>query len=329
MPTLLIHEEVNKMAEVTAESEQETEVPEKVEPVESESTDEETTKPEEEQAPPGIEVTMDRKGSLPKGNRGGLNKRFNKLNARNAATAEERDAATNKLGVVEKKNEILQMQIDQMRSGEKLFKKPNPDNYEGGNYDPAFESDSAKFNIREEVAKQVQETTKGIRERQESDLAVSNLRQHQETHYKQAYELEVNDFDETEDKALEILGLEAANAIISNFNKDSHLLMYFFGKEQNKADADHFRSLWDSNKIQAVAEIGGILAELKVNPKTATPQTEPDEEIQGGSASNVESMKRKYNKLLDKKGKNPSDQTIYPEMIQLKKEAKEKGYRLE
>ena len=40
-------------------------------------------------------------------------------------------------------------------------------------------------------------------------------------------------------------------------------------------------------------------------------------------------MKRKYNKLLDKKGKNPGDQTIFPEMILLKKEAKEKGYRLE
>jgi len=329
MPALLIHEEVNKMAEVKAESEPEIEVPDKVEPVESESTDEETAKPEVEQPPPGIEVTRDRKGSLPKGNRGGLNKRFNKLNARNAVTAEERDAANSKLGVVEKKNEILQMQIDQMRSSEKLFKRPNADNYEGGNYDPAFESDTAKFNIREEVAKQVSESTKGIRERQENDLADSNLRQHQETHYKQAYELEVTDFDETEDKALDILGLEATNAIISNFNKDSHLLMYFFGKEQNKADAEHFKGLWDTNKIQAVAEIGGILAELKVNPKTATPQTEPDEEIQGGSASSVESMKRKYNKLLDKKGKNPGDQSIYPEMIQLKKEAKEKGYRLE
>ena len=159
----------------------------------------------------------------------------------------------------------------------------------------------------------------------ESGTAGSNLRMHQEAHYKNAYELEVKDFDETEDKALEILGLEAANAIISNFNKDSHLLMYFFGKDQNKADAEHFKSLWETNKILAVAEIGGILSEMKVSPKTVTTSTEPDEEIVGGSHSNIEALQKRYEKLVDKKMKNPGDQTIYPKMIQLKREMQKVG----
>ena len=127
-------------------------------------------------------------------------------------------------------------------------------------------------------------------------------------------------FDETEDKALEVIGLDAANAIISNFNKDSHLLLYFFGKEQNKTDADHFKHLWDTNKIQAIAEIGGILADLKVIPKTETTTTQPDEEIEGGSHSKVEVLQRKYEKLVEMKTKNPGDQTIYPKMIAIRKE---------
>jgi len=308
------------MADEQAEKELEEEKQPVEEKVDVESTDSEETKDEAVDQPQEIEVTRERSGSLPKGNRGGLNKRFNKLNARNAETAKERDSATSKLNISEKKNEILQMQIDQMKSGNRLFSKPNPDNYEGGNYDSAFESDSAKFNIREEVAKQVEESTQGIRARQDADMADSNLRRHQEAHYKNAYELEVKDFDETEDKALEILGLEAANAIISNFNKDSHLLMYFFGKEQNKADAEHFKGLWETNKILAVAEIGGILSEMKVSPKTVTTSTTPDEEIEGGSHSKIEFLQKRYEKLVEKKTQNPGDQSIYPKMIQLKRE---------
>ncbi len=312
------------MADEQAEQELEETKPDEA-VAEDDST--ESDKPDSEtiESPTGIEITREKQGSLPKGNRGGLNKRFNKLNARNSETAKERDAATSKLNVVEKKNEILQMQIDQMKSGERLFSKPNADNYEGGNYDEAFKDDSAKFNISQEVAKQVEQSTKGIRERQQADLADSNLRKFQESHYKNAYELEVKDFDETEDKALDILGLEAANAIISNFNKDSHLLMYFFGKDQNKADAEHFKSLWETNKILAVAEIGGILSEMKVSPKTVTNSTEPDEEIEGGSHSKTELLQKRYDKLIDKKLKNPGDQTIYPKMIQLKREMQKVG----
>lgn len=294
---------------------------EKIYKVEPESTDDDSTEKEEaEKQPQGIEITRESKGSLPKGNNFGVRNRVNKLNAKVDAANLGRDEANSNLEMEKKKNEILQMRLDQGTG----YAKPNPDNYDGGSYDPKFEEDSAKFKIKEEVSKQVAESTKDIRERQENDRKDSGLRQNQETYYTQADDLEVSDFSDTEQKALDILGLDATNAIINNFTKDSHFLMYFFGK--NKTDAEHFRGLWDTNKIQAVAEIGGILAELKVSPKTATDaQPDPDEPLEGGSASKVEMLQRKYEKLLDKKMKNPGDSTIYPKMIQLRKEMAKAG----
>jgi len=294
---------------------------EKIDKLEPESTDEDASEKEEaEKPPPGVQITRESKGSLPKGENLGVRRRVNKLKGIAEDAKQREDDANSKLEMEKKKNEILQLRIDQ--GGSNL--KPNPDNYDGGSYDPAFEKDTANFNIKEEVSKQVAESTKDIRERQEDERQSSSLRRKQDTYYDQADELEVSDFGDTETKALDVLGLEATNAIINNFTKDSHYLVYYFGK--NKQEADNFRHLWETDKIQAIAEIGGILAELKVSPKTATDtQPAPDEELEGGSASKVEMLQRKYDKLLEKKMKNPGDNSIYPKMIQLRKEMAKAG----
>jgi hypothetical protein len=294
---------------------------EKIDKLEPESTDEDTGEKEEaEKQPQGLEITRETKGSLPKGNNFGVRKRINKLKGEADGAKQREDEANSKFELERKKNEILRLQIDQGTGNS----KPNPDNYDGGSYDPAFEKDTANFNIKEEVSKQVAESTKDIRERQENDKQASSLRRKQDTYYDQADELEVSDFGKTETKALDTLGLEATNAIINNFTKDSHYLVYYFGK--NEQEADNFRHLWDTDKIQAIAEIGGILAELKVSPKTATDtQPAPDEELEGGSASKVEMLQRKYDKLVEKKMKSPGDASIYPKMIQLKKEMAKAG----
>ncbi len=297
--------------------------PDEIKPDDPGLTDPDPTKADEtkgDETPKGIEITRESKGSLPAGNNFGVRKRINDLNAKVDKANRGRDQVAEDLEMEKKKNEILQLRIDQGSA----YSKPNPDNYDGGSYDPKFEEDSAKHKIKEEVQRQVAESTKDIRQQTESERADANLRRSQETYYTQADGLEVSDFSNTESTALDILGLDATNAIINNFTKDSHLLMYFFGK--NKADAEHFRGLWDTNKIQAVAEIGGILAELKVSPKTATaPAPDPDEELEGGSSSKVEMLQRKYDKLVTLKTENPGDQTIYPKMIQLKREMQKAG----
>jgi len=315
------------MADPQAEVELEDPKPDEIKPADPESTDSDPTKEEEtkgDEVPKGIEITRESKGSLPSGSNVGVRKRINNLNAKLDDANRGKEQASENLEMERKKNEILQMRVDQLSSGGNGYAKPNPDNYDGGTYDPKFEEDTAKFKIKEEVQKQVAESTKDIRQKNENEKADANLRQSQENYYNQADGLEVTDFTETETNALDVLGLDASNAIINNFTKDSHLLMYFFGK--NKKDAEHFRGLWDSNKILAVAEIGGILAEMKVSPKTATAtQPDPDEELEGGSSSKVEMLKRKYDKLVGLKQKNPGDQTIYPKMIQLKREMQKAG----
>jgi len=312
------------MADPKAEVEPVEQKPDEIKPDDTGLTDPDPTKADEtkgDEVPAGIEITRESKGSLPSGSNLGVRKRINNLNAKLNDANAGKEQVTENLEMEKKKNEILQMRIDQMSSGGNGYTKPNPDYYDGGANNLQFQEDADKFKIKEEVSKQVAESTKDIRQKTQDEQAESNLRQSQETYYNQADSLEVSDYGDTEQKALDVLGLDAANAIINNFTKDAHLLVYFFGK--NKKDAEHFRSLWDTNKIQAVAEIGGILAEMKVSPKTTTaPQPDPDEQLEGGSSSKVEMLQRKYDKLLALKQANPGDQNIYPKMIQLKKEMK-------
>jgi len=356
LPILLLHEEVKNMADTQADdavldeliasaSKESTETEETVakkpdnpEVTETDAKGDSTgekapetteTKEPDNKGSSGIEITRERKGSLPKGIGRGLNKRFNTLNARVDDAHTERDQANSELDKEREKTRLLQMQNDQLISAKKVFSQPNPDDYAGGTYDDDYERDSTNVRIKEEISKQVAESTKDLRDQDLQQKAEVNLRKNQDFYYskvdKMVDELEIGDFDATEEIAIKAIGLEAVNSIINTWPEESAQLIYFFGS--NAEESKTFKRLFDENKALACSEIGGILAEIKVTPKSETTPLEPDEEIVGGSASKIDMLQKQVDKWREKSmAGNPK---AMERVLQIKKDAKAKGILLE
>lgn len=97
-----------------------------------------------------------------------------------------------------------------------------------------------------------------------------------------------------EDVAIEILGKDMVNAVISRF-PNSHVLMYHLGK--NPQEAERLINLASVDGTQATIEFANLAKDLQVRPKSK-PIPEPDEELAGGVVPKP-SADKMYNKLLD------------------------------
>lgn len=227
-------------------------------------------KPKEE-----FEIVLDDEGSQPDENRG-VRKRVNKLNKRVEVATEGRDRAIEELTSVKHQNELLQLALDQ----EKTSKPPNPNDFDDGVADPKF-VEANSVHIKSMIGSEVQKHAKSAPAPQ-TEVVNHDLVRMQTRHYEQADALKIDDFEETEDKAIDIIGRETVNQVIGASDK-SHLILYYFGKNPRKAES--FADLVATAPVQAAIEIGRLEEKLKVKPRTQTQQVDPDEEIQGGSAS--------------------------------------------
>ena len=101
-------------------------------------------------------------------------------------------------------------------------------------------------------------------------------------HYKRADALKVKDYDETEDKAIEILGQDVVNQLIANTDKSPELL-YYLGKNPGKAQ--EMAEMVKTNPVKGVFELGRLGAKLSARPKSRTkPAPAPEGEQRGGGA---------------------------------------------
>lgn len=257
----------------------------------------------------------------------GIRKRINKLNAQKAEANGRADTANQENALLQEKNKILEIALQQARESGTALTQPNPSDFDDGTSDPKFQEKQAAFNqevIQREVRKQVTASTKTVQDNSSITSQSQDLERQQVKHYERAAELGASDYSETEDKAIEILGNENVNHIINNFT-DSQFLLYYLGK--NPHEAERIAGLIDSNAIQGVAEIGRLSSELKVKTKQ-TPTPNPDEEIEGGGTVANESLQRQLNKLRDQQGKQPS-QANMRKIIEFKRKLKGKGITLE
>ncbi|MBT5188126.1 MAG: hypothetical protein HOM01_15060, partial [Kordiimonadaceae bacterium] len=232
-----------------------------------------------------FEVVREVEGSQPKpAKQNGFQKRINKLNERNDKANERADKVASDLELEREQNKILKIALEQSRNKPEPITKPNPEDFDGGQYDPEFEKKQAEFNehrIKSEVAQQLEASRQQAEVASNGNAQTRELEKKQIAHYEKADSIGAKDYAETEDKAIEILGNQVVNQVISNFD-DSHVLLYFLGK--NPAEAQRLQSLIESNPIKGVAEMGRLQSELKIKPKNRT-TPEPDEELEGGSSS--------------------------------------------
>lgn len=246
--------------------------------------------------------------------------RVKKLTGRVDAATEETTAAERKAEMLREEVKLLQLKLDQG----KPKTRPKAEDFDTDeSYDTALdEYYEARFDDRvsERIATQAQtQQTNAAQSRTEQKLE-SSLQEH----YQRVGKLKVPDYEETEDKAIEIFGNDIAKHIMANSPK-SQELMYHFGKPANEAKAQYFKNLIASNPVAGLMELGGYANKLKAKPKRSTT---PDPETQlagGGQSTSADAWTRKIEKARDK----VADGTLQMgDLLAIKKQAKQAGVKL-
>ncbi len=208
---------------------------------------------------------------------------------------------------------------------------PDPIDFDGGVQDPKYAQALRDFN-QPLIAAEVDKRVSALPVASQTQGAPSNpdLERRQRQHYERAQEMKAKDFEETEDKAIAILGNEVVNHLIQSSEK-SHIVLYYLGK--NPDIAEDIKSLIDTDPVKATLQLGRLEAELSVKPKAdLEPTPDPDTELQGGtpSAGQNNKFQKKLNRLRDKaaEGGGGGNKAMLA-ISNLKREAKEAGVTIE
>lgn len=274
----------------------------------------------EQQETPEVEVVLEGGDGSQPDTQHGIRKRINKLNNKVVKAEGATTDAEQRLALSEEKNKLLTLALEQKKPAE-VATPPDPADFDDGARDPKYVRALNEYNqpiIAAEVQKQTANLTPAP-----VDTVDRDLERKQTKHYERAAVLGAKDFDETEDKAIEILGNDTVNQLIRNFDK-SELVLYYLGK--NPAKAEEIAQLIKTNPIAGVAELGRMEARLSAKPKSTTePTPDPDEELQGGSPGAAKS--NKFQRKLDKAREDATDGASgrMQDIADIKKEAKEAG----
>ena len=213
-------------------------------------------------------------GSQPKDSNSGIRKRINKLNSKVEEAQEEASNVSSELAIARQKNELLQLALDQQKAKPEAVMPPNPLDFDDGAGDPKYVAALNGYNqqfIQAEIAKHTaQQPAAPTRD--------VELEKRQVAHYERAAKLGMNDFDETEDKVIDILGKDIVNQFIKA-SDHSQTVLYHLGKNPDKAE--QIGQLIKSNPIKGVLKLGALGAELKVQKKARKPAPNPDKELAG------------------------------------------------
>lgn len=216
----------------------------------------------------------------------GFYKRINKLNG-DIDTLESQNSEANQENLdLKEENKLLRMAVDRSRGGsaEKELKRPNPDDFDGGTYDPKYIDEANVYmdaKIAEGTKNAVAKFAETSQVKQTEVVQSEGLKAKQKAHFERAAKLKIKDYAETEDKAIEILGTQSVNHLIGGLKKDTEKILYHLGKFPDKAH--HYAEMFKTRDgtIEALVELGRLVERIKVKPKKTTAPG-PDNELEGG-----------------------------------------------
>ena len=245
-------------------------------------------------------------------------KRVNKLNGKVADAKGEAEKYRSELEEQREANRILRMSLDAQITGQpkEPLKQPDPDSFDGGMYDPDFVRQTQEYQktlIDAAIEKRLAEATQANQQTAQKAKVSSDFEAKQKEHIKRAEKLKVKNYEESEDKAIEILGPEIVEQIILNVD-NSEVLMNYLGK--NEAKAESLVHQIKANPVKGLFAIGRLADRIKVKPINET-SPDPDVELQGGKPPANSADFRKLDKLRE--GGNMA------EILAHKKKMREKG----
>ena len=190
--------------------------------------------------------------------------------------------------------------------------------------DTRFQSELSKW----QAVQQESSVRRIIQEQQEGHRLVAaeqGKQQALETYAENASKLGVLDFNESQDKAMDILGDDFSELLAVQLPVDSPKLMYWFGK--NPKEAEKYRDLYQSNPGGATFELGKLAAKLTVKRKhssAASPERKIDASGVPGGNSDFQKRYQEIDKQLDS-GKLSIQQGVN-KVLELKQEARKAGF---
>ena len=289
--------------------------------VEIEDTDDEQSTENQDQQDQDVEIVIDGKdGSQPKKQQRGFRIRVNKLNRKIRAAETDASQATEALALSEDKNKLLELALAQERENKSA--PPNPADFDDGVADPKY-VEALHHHNQQVIQAEVRKQTASIpAPKGDTDVPNPDLERRQTAHYEEAGQLGVKDYDEIEDKAIEVLGTNTVNQIIAASDK-SPIILYYLGKNTRKAE--EIVDIIETNPVGAAVEIGRLEERLKVQPQATTQQIpDPDDEILGGSptAGQANKFQKRLDKARETVGEGKADMKT---ILDIKKAAKEAG----
>lgn len=202
----------------------------------------------------------------------GLRKRFNKLNGKIEAANQEAEEERKRRQALEEENKLLRLQAQQS------LKRPNEDDFDSREeYLRAVE----KYD-NDRIEKIAEEKAAQILQQNQAQTQTAN-QNHQlqtkiEAHYDRANSLNLKNYEELEDKAIDILGTDLSKVIMANTAK-SHLIMAHLGANVGKAM--ELAELLKVDPVSAFAQAVEIGSTLSVRSKTTAP--DPESKLAAGN----------------------------------------------
>lgn len=287
-------------------------------PIEDEETkqiaDPAEDKPDADQQDEDVEIVLEGDdGSQPKPQQtgGGYNRLIRRLKAAKTDTKETSAA----LAASEEKNKLLELALAQAKDS--ANEPPDPSSFDGGAADPQYVR-AVQTHTQEMVDRAVEKATANIPTPTQPNI---DLDRKQVQHCERADKLGIADYDDVQDKAIEILGHGTVNEIIAKSDK-SEVIVYHLGK--NPAIAEDLRDLIATDPVRAAIEIGRLEEKLKIRPRATTQSTpDPDVEVQGGTPTAGQA--NKFQKRLDKAREAATETGAMRAVLAIKKEAREAG----
>ena len=243
----------------------------------------------------------------------GIQKRFKKLTGKIDAANTATDEATRRNEMLEEEIKLLRLQAQQTQPAT----RPDEDDFETtAEYLTALD----KYDeVR--IAKVAQEQVAQIVQNSQTQTSQVNqdaaLKEGLTEHYDRADTLKMANYEELEDKAIDVLGNDLAKVIMTNTEK-SHLIMAHLGANPGKA-AD-LVELVKVNPVKALVRAVEIGNSLSIKPKSNAP--DPETKVESGAA--VSDWQKRVDQARDK----ASETGDMKPLIALKKQAKESGVKI-
>ena len=244
----------------------------------------------------------------------GVQKRFSKLTGKVSAANAEADQARRRSEMLEEENKLLRLQSQQGKPAT----RPKEDDFDtDAEYQSAIdEYDGVRIErIAEEKASQIIQAS-------QTQAATANqdhkLQSKIEAHYGRANALKIKNFEELEDKAIDILGNDFAKTIMAGTEK-SHLIMGHLGV--NTGRAQELAELLKVDPIAAFAQAVELGSGLSVRPKNAT-APDPETKLDPGSPASD------WQKRVDMARDQASKTGDMSKLIALKRDAKDAGAKI-